>query len=167
MAATILICDDEQPLRALVRAALAGCGYTFVEALDGDEALARARSARPELIILDVVLPGRTGWQVLAELRADPRLAHVPVLLVSARPQHRGREAALAAGADRYLSKPFALGELTAAVADLLGSRDLPSGHPPAGWRPRSVGGPARPGRSAPVSPQKPPQPAAARNRRP
>lgn len=123
MPATILVCDDEQPLRALVRAAFDGSGHRIVEAIDGNEALALAQSVRPDLVILDVTMPGRSGWEVLAELRADPRLAHLLVLVLTARAQHDDREVALAAGADRYLTKPFSIAELTATVTALLDSR--------------------------------------------
>jgi DNA-binding response OmpR family regulator len=123
MTATILICDNEEPLRALVRASLDGDGYELLEARDGDEALALAHEARPDLIVLDMMMPGRTGIDVLRELRADPSFADTSVIMLTARAQVADRAAAAAAGADRFLAKPFSPLELGALVDELLSSR--------------------------------------------
>jgi CheY-like chemotaxis protein len=117
---TVLICDNEIVLRGLVRATLEPGGYTFVEAGDGDEALALARASTPDLIVLDVMMPGRSGIDVLETLRADPGLRRVPVVILTARAQQGDREAIERAGADRLLTKPFSPLELAAVVADLL-----------------------------------------------
>src|SRR5256885_14470655 len=84
---TVLVCDDEQVLRALVRATLGTSPCELVEARDGDEALEQARRHRPDLILLDTMMPGRSGIDVLAELRADPELCGTPVIMLSARTQ--------------------------------------------------------------------------------
>jgi CheY-like chemotaxis protein len=123
MSKTILVCDNEAPLRALVRAALEPGGYLIIEARDGHESLERARVERPDLIVLDMMMPGRTGLDVLAALRGDPKLARTPVLMLSARAQAADRAAALRSGVDRYLTKPFSPLELSAAVEELLASR--------------------------------------------
>jgi len=119
--ATILVCDDEAVMRALVRAALEEDGYSIAEARDGDESLDLIRRLRPDLVILDMMMPGRSGLDVLNELRADPELSGTPVLMLTAKAQADDRVAAERAGADRYLSKPFRLAELAAAVAELTG----------------------------------------------
>lgn len=119
MAATVLICDDEDVLRALVRATLDGDGYQLVEARDGDESLELAKRLRPDLILLDMMMPGRTGLEVLRELRADPEPASTRVLMLTARTQPVDRLAAEAT-ADRYLAKPFSPFELQRVVAELL-----------------------------------------------
>lgn len=119
MVKTILICDDEQVLRALVRASLAPTGYRILEAGDGDEALTLAREHRPDAILLDMMMPGRSGVDVLEELRRDPELAGTPVLMLTARTQTSDREAAEEAGATRFLEKPFSPRELAAVVAEL------------------------------------------------
>lgn len=116
----ILVCDNEDVLRDLVRASLGGNGYDLVEARDGDEALALARDTKPDLVLLDVMMPGRSGLDVLAELRADPELAGTRVVMLTARTQAADREAAAAAGADRFLTKPFSPLELAALVEDML-----------------------------------------------
>ena len=116
----ILVCDNEDVLRDLVRASLGGNGYDLVEARDGDEALTLARTVRPDLILLDVMMPGRSGLEVLAELRADPELAESRIIILTARTRAADREAAAEAGADRFLTKPFSPLELAALVEDML-----------------------------------------------
>ena len=120
---TVLICDNEEPLRALVRAALDGSGYSIAEARDGDESVDLARELRPDLIVLDMMMPGRTGLEVLAELRADESFADTRVIMLTARAQAADRDAATDAGADRFLPKPFSPLELAAAVDELLDNR--------------------------------------------
>jgi CheY-like chemotaxis protein len=121
MESTILVCDNEEILRGLVRASLDGNGYTFVEARDGDEAVEMARHAQPDVILLDMMMPGRTGIEVLEELRRDPDLRAIPVIMLTARAQVADREAAEHAGADLFLAKPFSPRELAEAVDQLLG----------------------------------------------
>jgi CheY-like chemotaxis protein len=120
MAATILLCDDEEVLRHLVRATLDNGEYSIVEAADGDEALELARRTSPDLIVLDMMMPGRTGLDVLRDLRAEPKFATTPVVMLTARARSSDREAAAEAGADRYLAKPFSPLELISVVEELL-----------------------------------------------
>lgn len=120
---TILICDNEEVLRSLVRASLEPAGYAFVEARDGDEALEVARDHLPDLIVLDMMMPGRTGIDVLEELRDDPELREIPVVMLTARAQQADHEAAQRAGADCFLTKPFSPLELASVVAGLLQPR--------------------------------------------
>lgn len=114
----VLVCDDEDVLRALVRASLNG--YDVIEARDGGEALLVARGERPDLILLDMMMPGRSGIDVLRDLRADPTLAAIPVVMLTARTQPGDREAAAGAGADRFLGKPFSPHDLAELVSELL-----------------------------------------------
>jgi DNA-binding response OmpR family regulator len=118
----VLVCDDEPVLRALVRASLER-DYEILEARDGTAVLRLARDRQPDLIVLDMMMPGKSGLDVLAELRTEPRLTRTPVVMLTARAQVADREAAADAGADRYLAKPFSPAELVAAIAELLGSR--------------------------------------------
>ena len=115
---TVLVCDDESVLRELIRATLGGGRYTVLEARDGDEALARARSEQPDLILLDVMMPGRSGDDVLRELRSDPATAATPVIMLTARVQADDR--AVADVADHYLAKPFSPRGLATLVAEVL-----------------------------------------------
>ena len=116
----ILICDDEEVLRSLVRATLDDASYEIVEAEDGDQSIELARSLKPDVILLDMMMPGRTGLEVLEILRADPELSRTPVVMLTARARVSDRDAAVAAGADRYLAKPFSPLELIGVVEELL-----------------------------------------------
>ncbi len=113
---TILICEDDKNLRQLVRAVL-GDGYRFLEANDGDEAIELALRTRPDLIILDLMMPGKSGIEVLTQLRQELPNGDTRVIVMSA---WDADEAALDAGADRFVPKPFDADELTAAVEDVL-----------------------------------------------
>ena len=119
---TVLVCDDEPVLRMLVRATLDQGNYTVVEACDGDEAIARTRSDHPDLILLDMMMPGRSGSDVLRELRGDPATATTPVIMLTARAQASDREAMNVAGADHYLTKPFSPIGLASLVEEVLGA---------------------------------------------
>jgi DNA-binding response OmpR family regulator len=114
---TILICEDDANLRQLVRAVL-GDRYRFLEAEDGDEAVELALRARPDLIILDLMMPGRSGLEVLDDLREKLPNGDTRVIVMSA--WGHADEAALVAGADRFVPKPFEADELTAIVEDVL-----------------------------------------------
>jgi DNA-binding response OmpR family regulator len=116
----VLIVEDEQPLRELVVVTLGGA-FDCEEAADGETALERLRAEAPELVLLDAMLPGRTGLDVLREMRADPKLKSVPVVVLSAWQQPQDVDAAFAAGADRFLGKPFRVEELTSLALSLIG----------------------------------------------
>lgn len=123
---TILICDDEAPLRELMRAILAGA-YEFVEAADADEALDLALAREPDLVLLDVMLPGGSGLDVLREMRAHDSLADTPVVIVTAWTSAADRRAALEAGADDFIAKPFDPDELTEVADRFLSGEFQPS----------------------------------------
>jgi CheY-like chemotaxis protein len=116
-AKTILICEDEDALRELIRVSL-GSGYRLVEASDYEEAVALARTHRPDLVVLDLMLAGRSGFDVLSALRGDDETSSTPVLVLSAL-SHVGEDA-LRAGADRFLSKPFEPEALRRTAAEML-----------------------------------------------
>jgi CheY-like chemotaxis protein len=118
----VLVSENEEPLRALVRRALELGDYEIVEAHDGDESVELARSCDPDLIVLDMMMPGRTGLEVLAELRAEDRFAKTPVIMLTARAQAQDRQAAVEAGVSCFLPKPFSPLELASTVEELLGS---------------------------------------------
>jgi len=116
-AKTILICEDEEALRELVRVSL-GDGYEYVEATDGIESLAMARALRPDLVVLDLMLPRKSGVEVLADLRGDRSMRDTPVVVITA--WTHAQQAAVAAGADRFVAKPFDPDELRTVVGELL-----------------------------------------------
>ena len=122
---TILVVDDDQHMRRFASVALSHAGYEVVLAGSGLEGLATAIRLKPDLIVLDVMLPGRDGFEVLAELRKQRR---TPVLMLTARDAVEDKVKGLTGGADDYLVKPFAFSELAARVQALLrrggGDRD-------------------------------------------
>jgi len=118
--ATVLICEDEPALRELIRVSLQG-PYEFAEADDGEESLEIARRLRPDLVILDVMMPRRSGIEVLTELRRDEALASTPVIVLTAQPETR--EEALQKGADRVIDKPFVPDDISTAVEEVLAAR--------------------------------------------
>lgn len=117
---TILICEDEETLRELVRVSL-GPGYEYVEAVDGVESLELARELRPDLMVLDLMLPRKSGVEVLADLRGDRLIGDTPVVVITA--WTHAQQAAVAAGADRFVAKPFDPDELKTVVGELLQER--------------------------------------------
>jgi len=116
-AARVLVVDDEKTVRETVGLNLKADGYDVVYAADGNEALTVARSARPDLVVLDVMLPGRDGFEVCRTLRTE---SNVPILMLSARGEEIDRVIGLEIGADDYLAKPFAMRELRARVRAML-----------------------------------------------
>jgi CheY-like chemotaxis protein len=122
--ATILICDDEPSLRELMRLSLdTGTAYRFVEAGDGSEAIEVLESVHPDLILLDVMMPGTNGIAVLEHLRAHAELADTPAIVVSAFASASDRQRAIDAGATRFVKKPFDPEALRSLVEELLPSR--------------------------------------------
>ncbi|MFH1560138.1 MAG: response regulator [Chloroflexota bacterium] len=108
MTKTILLVDDEEAILELISATLTyGDGYQFVLARDGEEALNTARRDKPDLILLDILMPKRDGYYVCQALKQDPETAHIKVLILTALAQEMERQKALDAGADGYLTKPF------------------------------------------------------------
>jgi len=125
----VLIADDEPSMRLLVRATIESDQYQVMEAANGDEAWALIKQHRPSVVLLDVQMPGRTGLEVLAMIRADPGLATTRVIMLTARALKADVEVGLAAGADLYLTKPFSPLDLLTRVDDALGQ--WRSGQPP------------------------------------
>jgi two-component system alkaline phosphatase synthesis response regulator PhoP len=116
-AATILVVDDEQPIVDLVASYLTAEGYTVHRAFDGPSALATARTTRPDLVILDVMLPGLDGLEVCRRLHQE---TSVYVLMLTARAEEVDKVIGLSVGADDYLTKPFSPRELVARVKAIL-----------------------------------------------
>ncbi len=126
--ARILVVDDEPDLTWALRYSLSDEGYEVLIAQDGTEALAAVRQQRPDLIILDINMPGLNGLEVCRELRRDPALATVPILFLTVRDSLEDKVKGLDEGADDYLPKPFDLEELKARVRVLLRRAQLVSG---------------------------------------
>jgi DNA-binding response OmpR family regulator len=117
----VLCADDDEDILSLVALRLRRAGFEVETASDGEQAVETARARRPALAVLDVMMPKRTGYEVLAELRGDETLRGMKVILLSARVQEGDIARGMAAGADAYLAKPFKAQALVAKVQELLG----------------------------------------------
>lgn len=118
----ILIADDEPNIVISLEFLLKGAGYEVAVARDGPQALALAETLRPDLIVLDIMLPALNGFDVCRRLRDSTAAKHARVLMLTARGRDSEADRGLAAGADAYMTKPFATRELMRVVADLLAS---------------------------------------------
>ncbi len=119
---TILIVEDEQDVLALVAEVIGGDNrYRIIQALDGQQALDQARRQRPDLILLDVMLPGIDGFEVCRRLKADPETSGIKVIIVSAKDTDQDIEEGMAAGAAFYMTKPMKITDLSAKIRDLIG----------------------------------------------
>jgi two-component system, OmpR family, alkaline phosphatase synthesis response regulator PhoP len=117
---SVLVIDDEAAIRLLCRVNLEAEGLTVYEAGDGHAGVERARQERPDVILLDVMMPGLDGWQVAEELVSDERTRDIPIVFLTARADFRDRERGLEAGGIAYLTKPFNPVELAPLVRNLL-----------------------------------------------
>lgn len=122
MAKRVLLIEDEPNIVEAIRFLLARDGWDVAAHGDGTGAIAAIRAERPDLVILDVMLPGRSGYDILQDLRAEEGLAALPVLLLTARGQARDREMAERLGASRYMAKPFSNSDVLAAVREMTGA---------------------------------------------
>jgi DNA-binding response OmpR family regulator len=125
---TILVVHDEPRIVALARDYLEHAGFSVVTAVDGPAALATARTRPPDLIVLDLGLPGLDGLDVTRQLRAGERTAGVPIVMLTARDDELDKLLGLELGADDYLTKPFSPRELVARVRAVLRRADRPVG---------------------------------------
>ena len=119
---TILIADDEPSLRLLVRATIESDEYELLEAADGDAAWRLLQDERPAMALLDVQMPGRTGLELVRAIRQEPTLSGMHVVLLTSKAQETDVRAGLAAGADKYLTKPFSPMELLTVVEEAVGA---------------------------------------------
>ncbi len=117
---TILVADDEEDLRGFLSSELAR-NYKVIEASDGVEAISFVRQFEPDLVLLDYMMPDKNGMEVCREIRNDSRLSHIPVIMLTARADEKIKLECLKAGASDFISKPFALGELSLRVKNQIG----------------------------------------------
>jgi DNA-binding response OmpR family regulator len=120
MAQTVLIVDDDPNIVIALEFLMRQAGYTVATAADGRQALDYLASREAALMILDVMMPNKNGFEVCAEVRADPRLARLPILMLTAKGREAEKARGLALGADAYVSKPFATHDLVELVRELL-----------------------------------------------
>jgi two-component system phosphate regulon response regulator PhoB len=119
----ILLADDEVHLRTLVHTTLDDPEYEILEAVDGEEALALARAEKPDLLVLDWMMPGLSGVEVARRLRQDPSTAGIPIIMLTAMGQERNKAEGYAAGVETYLVKPFSPLQLLEKVREALEPR--------------------------------------------
>lgn len=120
----VLIVEDNQDNMTLIVDVLTSLGHQAIEAHDGQEGLEKARSEKPDLILMDLSLPRVDGWTVTRQLKADPELKSIPIIALTAHAMIGDRERALEAGCDDYLPKPLNLPELIDKLTHYLGGGD-------------------------------------------
>ena len=120
-ATRVLVIDDEAPIRLLCRVNLEAEGMSVLEAADGPSGLEKARAETPDVVLLDVMMPGLDGWRVAEELLDDPRTATIPIVFLTARAELRDRARGIDLGGIDYVTKPFNPVELAPLVRNLLG----------------------------------------------
>ena len=125
--ATILVVDDHPHIVRLVQRELEMAGHSVVTAGDGEEALAAIRRDPPALVVLDVVMPRKTGFEVLRELKSEPTTREIPVILLTVQDQDAAVTHGLNLGADWYVAKPFTPGDLSGLVRRFLSEPDRES----------------------------------------
>jgi DNA-binding response OmpR family regulator len=120
MATRVLVIDDESPIRLLCRVNLEAEGMEVLEAADGPSGLEKARAELPDVILLDVMMPGLDGWRVAEELLDDDRTEAIPIIFLTARAELRDRARGIDLGGVDYVTKPFNPVELAPLVTDLI-----------------------------------------------
>lgn len=119
----VLVVDDERDNRELVEIVLRWDGFVVLTAASGEEALAIVAQKLPDLVLLDIMMPAMTGYQVAERIRADATSQHIPIVMLTALDDPEAKRRSLAAGADEFLKKPVTRGELLACVRAVLSGR--------------------------------------------
>ena len=120
MSHKVLVVDDDPDVLLLCRVNLEFEGYEVIEAANGQEGLRRLREGRPDVVLLDVMMPGKDGWQVLEEIKDDEDLAHVPVVMLTAKVQDQDQFRGWSQGAAEHITKPFSPLSLSQVLSDVL-----------------------------------------------
>lgn len=123
----ILIADDDPEILTMLGIRLSKKGYEVLEAVDGNQTLNLARKHRPDLVLLDVMMPGKNGWEVAKELRSDGDFANVGIVMLTAIGEKVNEMTSPLYGADAYVDKPFDFSELEQKIKDVLVARGKPA----------------------------------------
>jgi two-component system, cell cycle response regulator DivK len=123
MSKRILVVDDQEDLRGVLRDLLTGSGYRVIEAADGEAGVAKAKSDRPDLILMDIQMPVIDGYEATRLIKVDPDLKPIPIVAVSSFAMKGDEEKARAAGCDHYVTKPYSPMQLLRLIRDLLGDK--------------------------------------------
>ncbi|MDK3074430.1 response regulator [Sedimentitalea sp. JM2-8] len=126
MSRHVLLIEDEPNIIEAIRFLLTRDGWRVDTHCDGTDAVQVIEAAKPDLVILDLMLPGKSGMDVLRDVRGIPEFAELPVLMLTARGQSRDRDMAEKAGVSRFMTKPFSNAEVVTAVRDLLAQASRP-----------------------------------------
>jgi len=116
----IVIAEDEPDIRDLITFTLRFAGFEVIAGTNGEEGYELAKKEKPDLVMMDVRMPKMTGYEACRKIKADPEIAHIPVIFLSAKGQESEIQTGLDAGADEYLLKPFAPGDLTDRIRSVL-----------------------------------------------
>lgn len=117
----ILVADDEPHILRIVKDKLSNAGFAVVSVTNGEDALSAAINEKPDLILLDVMMPKMSGFEVCQKIKADESIKHIPVILLTARGQESDIKAGLDAGASEYITKPFSPRQMLTKVKEMLG----------------------------------------------
>ena len=120
----ILVVDDDPNVRFLISELLSRGHYEVMQAVDGAMAMDQVHKHRPDLVVLDIMMPGIDGIEVCKRIKGDPALKQIKVIMVTAKTEGKDVQAGLAAGADRYITKPFRIGELSSIIKELTSERE-------------------------------------------
>ncbi len=120
MGKKVLIAEDEPNILESLRFILMHAGYSVETVSDGAETVPAIRKQQPEIVILDVMLPNKSGFEILKQLKADDELTNTPVLMLTAKGQEQDRDTATQLGADAFITKPFSNQDVLDCLADLL-----------------------------------------------
>jgi DNA-binding response OmpR family regulator len=121
--AVVLVADDDPEILSLLSIRLNRAGYTVVEAVDGEQTLARVREHYPDVVVLDVMMPGKNGWEVAKELRHDARFKEIGIIMLTAIGEKINEMTSPLYGADAYIDKPFEFADLEAKIKQVLEKR--------------------------------------------
>jgi len=123
MSKRILVVEDQEDLRGVLRDLLTGSGYTVIEAADGEAGVAKAKSDRPDLILMDIQMPVIDGYEATRRIKVHPDLRQIPIVAVSSFAMKGDEEKARAAGCDHYVTKPYSPMQLLRLIRGFLGDK--------------------------------------------
>ena len=123
MTKRILVVEDQEDLRGILRDLLTGSGYDVVDAANGQDGVAKAKSERPDLILMDIQLPIVNGYETTQQIKADPNLKATPIIAVSSYAMKGDEDEARASGCDHYITKPYSPLQLLRIIQGFLGEK--------------------------------------------
>jgi DNA-binding response OmpR family regulator len=126
--AVVLVADDDPEILSLLSIRLSRAGYKVIEAVDGEQTLVKVRDHFPDVVILDVMMPGKNGWEVAKELRHDARFKEIGIIMLTAIGEKINEMTSPLYGADAFVDKPFEFADLEAKIAEVLAKHEAAKG---------------------------------------